>query len=629
MMGIFGIRQVHRAENTLAAPDMVGIHSYLGGKRMEIFDILTLLGGLGLFLYGMNVMGDGLKKLAGGRLESILSKLTSNKFVGFLLGFAVTAIIQSSSATTVMLVGFVNSGIMQFSQTLGVILGANLGTTVTGWILSLGSLPGGAEGGAGTLKLMLDMLKPSSFTPILMVIGVAITMMSKSNKKKNIALILVGFASLMFGMDMMSGAVAGLKDDPTFAQLMITFKNPILGILAGAILTVIIQSSSASVGILQALSMTGAIPFSVAIPVILGQNIGTTVTPILSAISGNTNSKRVAFTCLYIKVIGVTLVGGGFYAVNAIFDFPFMDMNVNMVTIAIVHTIFNLTDAILLLPFTKLIEKLAVVTIRSKKEEKSTRFDALDDRFLSVPSFAIEKCRDLVCEMAEISHRAVCNAIGIIPTYNEKIENEIQENEELVDMYEDKLSTHFVKLSSRELSVSDGKEVTKLLHCIGDLERIADHAVNISDLSKEMHEKKIRFSDTAYAELEVISDAVKEVLDNTINAFVNDDVEMARRVEPLEQVIDKLKLVIKDNHINRLQSGQCSIELGFILSDLLTNYERIADHCSNIAVCIIELSHGSFDTHEYLSQIKKSDERFLAQYEEYKNKYVIELEDDK
>ena len=559
---------------------------------MDLFSILTLLGGLGLFLYGMNVMGDNLKKLAGGKLETILSKLTSNKFKGFLLGFVITAIIQSSSATTVMLVGFVNSGIMKLSQTISVILGANLGTTVTSWILSLGGISGDT--------LLLKLFKPTSFTPLLMIVGVVMSMSCKSDKKKDIAYILIGFAALMFGMDMMSDAMSGLKDSDAFGNILVMFSNPIMGILVGTALTAIIQSSSASVGVLQALSITGAIPYSTAIPIIFGQNIGTTITPILSSITGNTESKRVAFACLYIKIIGVTVISVIFYSLNAIFDFGFMSSNVNIFSIATIHTLFNMFDAIVLMPFAKSIEKLTVKTIKSKRIEKSSLFDALDERFLEIPS-----------------------AVSMLDGYDVETYQRIQDNEKLVDTYEDKLSSYFVKLSSEKMSQTDSKAVTKLLHCIGDIERISDHAEGISLLLKEMQEKNKSFSASAQKELKVISMAVNDILFLTTTAFIKDDIEGAKNVEPLEQVIDKLKLKIKDNHIARLQNGQCSIELGFVLSELLNNFARIADHCSNIAVCLIELSLGNFDTHEYLNNIKNTDIKFVEQYNLYKTKYVL------
>lgn len=583
---------------------------------MDFFSILTLFGGLGMFLYGMDVMGDNLKKLAGGKLEAILSKLTSNNLKGFLLGLIVTAVIQSSSATIVMLVGFVNSGIMNFGQTIGTILGANLGTTVTAWILSLGSISGDS--------FWVNIFKPTSFTPVLMVIGVIMSMACKSDKKRDIAHILLGFAILMFGMNTMSDSMSGLKENEAFIHTLTMFSNPIMGILVGTILTAIIQSSSASVGILQALSTSGAIPFSIAIPIIFGQNIGAAITPIISSLTGNTDAKRVALATLYVKIIGVVLVGVAFYALNAVFKFEFMNMNTGMITIAIVHSLFNLVDAIVLLPFAKLIEKLTVKTLKAKKhEEKHTEFDALDDRFLDIPTFAIEQSRDLVCNMAQITQHSVSDSISILTKYNKSIYDKIQSDEETIDMYEDKLSTYFVKLSSKKLSHNDSNSVTKLLHSIGDIERIADHAVGISILAKELHTKNIAFSNSALDDISVISTAVNDVLAMTIDAFMNDDLEKAKNVEPLEQVIDRLKLKIKNNHIVRMQNGECSVELGFILSELLTNFARIADHCSNIAVCLIEISHGSFDTHEYLNDIKSSDDDFTEQYNIYKHKYVI------
>ncbi len=582
---------------------------------MDFFSILALVGGLGLFLYGMDVMGDSLKKLAGGRLEAILSKLTANKLMGFLLGFFVTAVIQSSSATTVMLVGFVNSGIMKLSQSLSIIMGANVGTTVTSWLLSLSGIDGST--------FILKLFKPTSFTPVLMAVGVIMSMTCKSDKKKDVASILMGFAVLMFGMDMMSDAMSGLKDSPAFAQMLIMFSNPIMGIIAGTLLTAIIQSSSASVGILQALSLTGAIPYSTAIPIILGQNIGTTITPILSSISGNTESKRVAIACLYIKLIGVIVVSVAFYVLHGIFDFAIMDTNVNIMSIATIHTLFNILSTVILMPFCNFIERLTIKTFKTKAPEESTVFDTLDERFLSIPSFAVEKCRDLIFDMIKIAQTTVTDATSLLYEYNADTVKSIEKDEKLIDVYEDKLSTYLVKISSENLSVKDSKEVTELLHCIGDIERISDHAVNISEAMTEIADKGISFSEKAYDELKVIAKAVNDVLDITTNSLINEDLTLAGHVEPLEQVIDKLKTKIKTNHIIRLQGGQCSIELGFILSDLLTNFERIADHCSNIAVCLLEISHGSFETHEYLNNIKTTDDSFVKQYEEYKQKYII------
>lgn len=584
---------------------------------MDFFSVLTLIGGLALFLYGMDVMGDGLKKLSGSKLETILGKLTANRFKGFLLGFLVTAIIQSSSATTVMLVGFVNSGIMTLGQSISIIMGANVGTTVTSWLLSLTGISGDT--------FFLRILKPESFTPILAAIGVIMMMVSKRNKQKSIGMILVGFAVLMFGMETMSDAVSGLKDSAAFASLLIMFQNPVMGILVGTILTAIIQSSSASVGILQALSMTGAISFSTALPIILGQNIGTTITPILSSITGNRESKRVALSCLYIKMIGVILVSVAFYLINSFVGFGFMDDIVDPMYIAVIHTAFNIVSTVILLPFCNWLEKLAVVTIKGKKDEKTDVFATLDERFLSVPGFAVEKCRELVCQMAELSKKSMFEATDLLYNFDEKKANEIKESEDLVDTYEDKISTYLVHLAGSDLSDSDSREVTKLLHLVGDIERISDHAMNIVKVADEISEKKVNFSDSAKKEIAVITAAACEILEMATTAIQTDDKELAKKVEPLEQIIDKIKGKIKKNHIERLQKGNCTMELGFILSDLLNNYERVSDHCSNMAVCILEIANNSFETHEYLSHVKhEGGNDFHEQYAEFKAKYHID-----
>ena len=584
---------------------------------MGIFEIFALIGGLALFLYGMDLMGDSLKKLAGGKLESILAKLTSNRFKGFLLGFVVTAAIQSSSATTVMLVGFVNSGIMKLGQTISIIMGANIGTTVTSWLLSTTEID-------GTASFVLKLLKPDSFTPILAGIGLLMIMMSKKDKQKNTGAMLMGFAILMFGMDMMSGAVGGLKDNEAFKNLLTMFSNPILGILVGTAFTAIIQSSSASVGVLQALSLSCAIPFSTAMPVILGQNIGTTITPIISSINGNTDSKRVAFTCLYIKMIGVAIFTAVFYAINAVFPFEFLKLDASPSTIAIFHTLFNVFSTIILLPFCSLFEKLALLTIKSKETEKEADiFATLDERFLDIPEFAVEKCRELVCDMVRISSESFVMATKLLDNFNDEEFAEVDRLESLVDKYEDKTSTYLIKIAAKDLSSKDSKVVTELLHCVGDIERISDHALNIAEVAKEVYDKKITFSAKAKEDIAIITAAASEILDLATAALVNDDLDMARKVEPLEQVIDRLKRKIKAGHITRLQQGDCTMELGFILSDLLTNYERISDHCSNIAVCFIEMAHGSFDTHEYLNQVKSGEEEFVSMYESYKQKYYM------
>ncbi len=585
---------------------------------MDIFTILSLIGGLALFLYGMDLMGDGLKKLAGGKLESILARLTSTKWRGFLLGLIVTAIIQSSSATTVMLVGFVNSGIMKLGQTISIIMGANIGTTVTSWLLSTADIKGTA--------MLIKLFKPESFTPILAIIGLIMIMLAKNDKRRNTGTILIGFAILMFGMETMSASVEGLRDNATFTNLLTMFSNPIMGILVGTIFTAIIQSSSASVGVLQALSLSCIIPYSTAIPVILGQNIGTTITPIISAISGNTESKRVAFACLYIKMIGVIVVAGIFYLLNYFIDFDFMTQQVSAVNIAVVHTLFNIFSTIILLPFCSYIERLMLKTIKNKKEEKEAdAFATLDDRFLSMPSFAVEKCRELVCDMANIANEAFIKATKLFEKFDMAEFEKINELETSIDQYEDKTSTYLVKIAATQMSAKDSKIVTELLHCIGDIERISDHALKIAEAAKEMHDKQLKFSSKATKDIEIITNAVAEILVLAIKALVDDDIETAKCVEPLEQVIDRLKRKIKNGHISRLTQGDCTMELGFILSDLLNNYERISDHCSNIAVCFIEIDHDSFETHEYLNHLKSGGEtEFKGMYESYKQKYYIE-----
>lgn len=585
---------------------------------MDFFEILTLIGGLALFLYGMDMMGEGLKKLSGSKLEGILGKLTANRFKGFILGLVVTAVIQSSSASTVMLVGFVNSGIMKLSQTISIIMGANVGTTVTSWILSLTGLSGES--------FIVKLFKPSSFTPLLAGIGVLMIMTSKKDKKKNIGEILVGFAILMFGMDFMSDSVSGLKDSESFKQILVMFSNPIMGILSGTILTAIIQSSSASVGILQALSITGAIPFSTAIPIILGQNIGTTITPIISSLNGNINSKRVAFSCLYIKIIGVVVVSVVFYLLNAFIGFDFMNNHVDVVSIAVIHTLFNIISTVILIPFCGLIEKLAVKTIKGNSDDEAFEdsLSTLDERFLTLPVFAIDKCRQLVNEMLEMTATSVVDAANITESFDMKTFENINKIEGIVDRYEDKIGSYLVKLATQELTSQDGKNVTELLHMIGDIERISDHAVNLAKTALEINDKDVSFSANAKKETKVLKSAVCEIVDITKTAFAYNDAELAKSVEPLEQTIDRLKKAIKNNHVIRLREGECTMEYGFILSDLLTNYERISDHCSNIAACILSLKTDLFETHDYLSHVKNDGENeFFEKYDYFVNKYKI------
>lgn len=581
---------------------------------MDIFSLLTLLGGLALFLFGMNTMGDGLEKLSGGKLERTLEKMTDNTFKGFLLGAGVTAVIQSSSATTVMVVGFVNSGIMKLAQAIGIIMGANVGTTITAWLLSLTGIEGDS--------LVLNLLKPSGFAPILAFIGIALLMFAKNGKKKDVGTILVGFAVLMFGMDMMSGAVKPLADVPEFTSILTMFSNPLLGVLAGALLTAVIQSSSASVGILQALSATGSITFATAIPIIMGQNIGTCVTAMLACIGAKKNAKRAAFVHLYFNIIGTVVILAAFYGLNALLDFAFIRDTVTPADIAVVHTGFNLIATALLLPFSKFLGKLACLTVRDKDTEDDTPF--LDERFLGTPALAVEQCDVMAAKMAGLSKNTFLQAITLLGKYDEKLAQQILENEERIDAYEDVLGTYLVKVSSKSLNTRDSNEIARLLHCIGDFERISDHAVNLVDAAKEMHEKKITFSDEAKKELRVLTDALTEILAITMEAFENKDIALAKKVEPLEQVIDGLRDKLKRRHVKRLQSGACTIELGFILSDLLTNYERVSDHCSNIAVCLIQISMDSFETHEYLHDLKDgSSVEFEDEYEAYKNKYVL------
>lgn len=581
---------------------------------MDIFSLLTLLGGLALFLFGMNTMGDGLEKLSGGKLERTLERMTDNTFKGFLLGAGVTAVIQSSSATTVMVVGFVNSGIMKLAQAIGIIMGANVGTTITAWLLSLTGIEGDS--------LVLNLLKPSGFAPVLAFIGIALLMFAKHGKKKDIGTILIGFAVLMFGMDMMSGAVKPLADVPEFTSILTMFSNPLLGVLAGALLTAVIQSSSASVGILQALSATGSISFATAIPIIMGQNIGTCVTAMLSCIGAKKNAKRAAFVHLYFNIIGTVVILAAFYGLNALLDFSFISDTVTPADIAIVHTGFNLIATALLLPFSKFLGKLACLTVRDKDTEDDTPF--LDERFLGTPALAVEQCDVMAVKMARLSQNTFLQAITLLEKYDEKLAQRILENEERIDAYEDVLGTYLVKVSSKSLNTRDSNEIARLLHCIGDFERISDHAVNLVDAAKEMHEKKIAFSDEAKRELRVLTGALTEILSITMDAFENRDLVLAKKVEPLEQVIDGLREKLKRRHVKRLQSGTCTIELGFILSDLLTNYERVSDHCSNIAVCLIQLSMDSFETHEYLHDLKDgSSAEFENEYEAYKSKYVL------
>ena len=592
---------------------------------MDVFGLLTMLGGLALFLYGMNTMGDGLAKMAGGRLEQILEKLTSSPIRAVLLGAGVTAVIQSSSATTVMVVGFVNSGIMKLSQAVGIIMGANIGTTITSWILSLS----GVEGDS----FFIQMLKPTSFSPILAMIGVIFLVFLKDEKKKDIGTILLGFAVLMFGMDTMSGAVKPLANVPEFTNLFVAFKNPILGMIVGAILTAVIQSSSASVGILQAMCATGAVSFGAAIPIIMGQNIGTCVTALISGVGASKNARRAALVHLYFNVIGTITFMIVFYAANAVVNFTFLDQAANGSGIAVVHTAFNVMATCVLLPFSKGLERLARFTIpdyeeMAEQEVQLQTVDAgmklLDERFLERPAFAVAQVKSAAVEMARLVNESLTLAVGLYEKFDKKTLKHVRTLEERVDAYEDALGTYIVRLCAKPLTEHDNHLMTTLLHSIGDLERMADHAVNLAENASRMHKDDAHFSKRAAAELEVFSGALMEILGLTFRVFENEDVVEATRVEPLEEVIDELKEEIRSRHIKRLAKGKCTIELGFALTDLVTNYERIADHCSNIAVAVIQMDEKEHDVHNYLGQVKSEDPKFAQMYKGYKERYVLD-----
>ena len=580
---------------------------------MDLFDVLTLLGGLSLFLFGMNLMGASLEKRAGSSLKILLGKLTSRKILGFLTGMGVTAVIQSSSATTVMVVGFVNSGLLTLRQAISVIMGANVGTTVTAWILSLTGLDGD--------NFFVMLLKPTSFTPILALIGVVLTMMAKSDKKKDVGMILLGFAVLMFGMDTMSGAVAGLEEVPEFRNILLMFSNPVLGVLAGAGLTAIIQSSSASVGILQALSATGQVTYGAAIPIIMGQNIGTCVTAMISSVGANKNAKRAAVVHLLFNIVGTAVWLAVFYGINAVVQFSFVSHSIDQLGIAVVHTAFNILCTALLFPFSGLLEKMACRLVPDTKAPE--KIQILDERFLATPSVAIDRCQEVAETMARMSMDALKTSCQLIEHYDPKSAQAVRETEQEADQYEDMLGTYLVKLGRADLNAADSRETAKLLHIIGDFERISDHAVNLVESAEEIRNKGLSFSVHAKQELAVLTAAVGEVMDLALDAFLQNDPALAAKVEPLEQVVDTLKEQLRNRHILRLQKGECTIELGFVWSDLLTSLERVADHCSNIAGCVIEMSHDSLDVHEYLDNVKAGGPGFLRAYEAYAQKYAL------
>jgi len=586
---------------------------------MTIFEVLSLFGGLALFLFGMNIMGQALEKAAGSKLKELLARLTAGPVRGLLLGLAVTAVIQSSSATTVMVVGFVNSGIMQLRQAIGVIMGANIGTTVTAWLLSLTGLKGDS--------VFVQMLKPSSFTPLLALIGIGMLMLSKREKRKNIGTALLGFAVLMYGMEAMSAAVQPLAQVPEFTGMLTLFSNPILGVLAGAGLTAIIQSSSASVGILQALSLTGSVTFGSAIPIILGQNIGTCATALISSVGTNRNARRAAMVHLYFNVIGTVVVLILFYGINAFVHFSFIREAVSPAGIAIVHSSFNIFCTALMLPFTKQLEKLVCLTVRdSKKNVHEEHLELLDERLFSTPTIAMDRCRTVTCRMAETARSNLLLSIALLGHYDAKEDAFIEETEKAIDEYEDKLGSYLVKLSARGLSDADSAEASLLLHAIGDFERIGDHAENFLESAREIEDKKISFSPDAQEELRVLTDAVIEIVNLATNAFLTGDRTQAAQVEPLEEVIDELKIQLRDRHIARLQRGECTVELGFVFNDLLTGFERVSDHCSNIAVYQLEQSgeDGDYDTHAYLNRVKSAgNSDFSSRFRDYREKYLL------
>lgn len=583
---------------------------------MTFTNALELISGLALFLFGMQLMGNALEKKAGGQLKNILEKMTGNPFKGFLLGMIVTCVIQSSSATTVMVVGFVNSGIMKLRQAIAIIMGANIGTTITAWILSLTGVSGDAW--------YLQIVKPSTFVPVLALIGVVFYLFLGSNKKKDTGVILLGFATLMTGMDIMSSSVSGLKNVPEFANILTLFTNPILGVVAGAVLTAIIQSSSASVGILQALSSTGAISFGAAIPIIMGQNIGTCATALLSCIGANKNAKRTAFVHLYFNVIGSVFLLTVFTIVKAALNLNFLDtMKIDEFWIAVVHTAFNVICTVIWFPFTHLLEKLACMTVRDNEEKE--HYEMLDERLFATPAVAVERSKSVAESMAELSVNTIHNSFALLGEYSQEKRDLVYKNENKVDKYEDKLGSYLVKTSTLELTDDDSAITTKLLHIISDFERICDHSVNIAESAEEIFEKKLEFSGEAKSELSVMINAVGEIVDLAYDSFVNENLDSAIQVEPLEEVVDRLRDSIKKQHISRLQKGECTIELGFVLTDLLTNLERVADHCSNIAGCMLEMAHKDMAIHKYLRSVKAGDKEEYNHYFDYFNlKYSID-----
>ena len=585
---------------------------------MGIFDALSLISGLALFLYGMEVMGEALRRSAGNRLKAMLGKMTSSPGKGFLLGLIVTAIIQSSSATTVMVVGFVNSGTMTLTQSVGVILGAELGTAVTAWLTALS----GIGGSGAVVSSYIAWLKPSSWMPLLALAGICMLMFSKNRKRQDVGRILLGFSVLMVGMDIMSGSVSGLRDLPEFQSFLTMFRNPLLGVLTGMLLTAIVQSSSASIGILQSLTTTGSITYGMAIPIIMGQNIGTCITAILASIGANKNGKRAAFVHLYFNVIGTAIWLTVFALVGWLAPLSLFGNTIDMWGVATVHTGFKILSLLLLFPFHRQLERLAVFTIRGREEKTDTK--PLDERLFGTPAVAVERAEEVTRQMADLSCSALRGSLRMFASYDDKQAASVRETEDRVDVLEDEIGSYLVRLSGCSMDEKDSHEVTKLLRLIGDFERISDHAVNLLESAEEIRDKRIEFSQDAQHELSVLMAAVTEILTLSHNAFAENSIEEASRVEPLEEHIDKMREQIKVHHILRLQKSECTIEHGFILSDILTNLERVADHCSNVAGCIIEISrHDALDMHRYLGEIKQGGADFDRMYQEYRNKYVL------
>ena len=585
---------------------------------MDIFSLFTLCGGVAFFLYGMSLMSSRLEKLAGGRLEQMLRKMTDNRFKSLLLGAGITIAIQSSSAMTVMLVGLVNSGIMELGQTVGVIMGSNVGTTLTAWILSLS--------GIDSSSFWLQLLKPEVFSPLVALAGMILRTRNKSGRRRSAGSIMVGFAILMTGMEMMKNAVSPLADMPEFNAILTAFTNPFLGVLVGAVFTGVIQSSAASVGILQALSLTGGISYGVALPIIMGQNIGTCVTALLSSIGVNRNARRVSVIHISFNLIGTAACLAAFYGSDLIFHYAFMDASIDPAGIAMVHSVFNIATTALLLPFSKQLEKLAYVVVKEDKQE-TQKFSFIDQRLLATPSVAIAECANKTVDMARLAEDTILKSLSLLGKYDEKTAEEVVRNEDQLDRYEDQLGTLLVQLSGKALSDEDSRNISKQLHTIGDFERIGDHAVNLLKTAQEIHEKDIRFSGQALEELKILLSALRDILRVTTKAFAEEDLPLAARVEPLEQVIDGLIADIKSNHIVRLRKGHCTIEMGFVLSDLLTNCERVSDHCSNIAVAQIETAQSLYQAHEYLNALKSAgDASFQSAFENYCRQYAIRKE---